>query len=97
MIRERVRRNLEAVLWEGCEELLRVADSRDCMHPAALERVEWTRLAAHERSRLGESRARLDGRRNRRQLPRRPVAPRHDAQVGFRQPTYGLAQRARRQ
>ena len=82
---------------ESCEELLRVTDSRDRMHPAALEGVQRTRLAADERSRLGKSRACLDGRRNWRQRPRRPVAPRHDAQVGFRQPTYWLPQRARRQ
>jgi hypothetical protein len=75
MIWERVRRNLDAVLLEGCEELLWMADSCDGMHPAALKGVQRTRFAADERNRFGESRTCLDGRVNRRQGPRRAVAP----------------------
>ena len=52
MIRQRVRRNLDAELLQGCEELLRMADARDGVHPTALESFQWTRLAADQRGRL---------------------------------------------
>ena len=32
MIRQRVRRNLDAELLQGCEELLRIANGRDRVH-----------------------------------------------------------------
>ncbi len=55
MIRQRVRRNLDAELLQGCEELLWMADAGDRMHPAALESFQRTRLAADQRSRLGQA------------------------------------------
>src|SRR5918993_4310960 len=92
MIRQRVRRNLDADLLQGCEELLRIADGGDGMHARALECVQRSRLAADQRNCLRETRARLDGRRNRRKRARGAVAPGHDAQVRLREAAHWFAQ-----
>ena len=98
MIRQRVRRNLDAELLQGCEELLRMADAGDRVHSRALESFQRTRLAADERRGL-ERVARTPESLRRPGVSGRADPSRHDTtrRSRLREPAHRLAQRPRRQ